>query len=224
MTQQASNTPGIRLGYESLILEAFQAREKKNSHWADPLIHLVPHDHLPSLAYHHQHSQYHLVLFWLENYFSHAARWMGVRELARLALDFLEQSQLSSEDADVSAARFVEFIRQKKQTHRSVAQLECLMRCGLACWKLSSAAWNPELSEWDRSNKDTLVSLIEHQHAAYVESEDEWSLSSLWTAVKGGGALQHSSAPDVLIFYRKNEFEIDCESMPRNEFWLLMSR
>lgn len=223
MAQQSSNVGATHLGFESLILEAFLSREKNSPHWADSLIHVVPHNQTQSLAYHHQHSQYHLVLFWLENYFSQAALWMGVRELARLALDFLEQSRLSCVNAEISALQFSEFIGKKRDTHQNVSQLETLMRCGVACWRLSSASWNPELAQLSRDKKESLSLLIEHQHAAYVESDQGWSLGDLWNSALSLKPVQQSSAPDVLLFYRKNEFEIDFEVWPQSEFSRMMS-
>jgi hypothetical protein len=223
MSQQSSNVGTTHLGFESLILEAFLSREKNSPHWADSLIHVVPHNQTQSLAYHHQHSQYHLVLFWLENYFSQAARWMGVRELARLALDFLEQSHLSCVNAELSATQFLEFIGKKKHTHQNVSQLESLMRCGFAYWNLSATPWNPELAEVARDKKETLSLLLENKHAAFVASDEGWSLGDLWTAALTGKPAQMSSPADVLLFFRKNEFQIDFEAWPQAEFNKIMS-
>ena len=146
--------------FEYLLFESFRARDAKNSHWADGLLHVVPHEQLPQVALHHQHAQYHQVLFWLENLFPQAAQWLGVRELARLALDFLENSPIHSEDPILHAQKLIEILSTKR-SHLHVAQLEALMRCGIAAWKVRSAKWRPDIATIPRERPFSFMTLVE---------------------------------------------------------------
>lgn len=211
MSEQRKYTQSAaHLAFEKLVFEAFHERDKNKPHWADGLLHVVSHDNVQKLACHHQHSQYHLVLFWLENLFPHAARWIGVRELARIALDFIEHSQLTSEDPVRSAHQFVDSL-QAKRSHQNVAQLESLMRCGLARWKIGSVAWRADLAQVPRKNSFAFMSLLEHQQAAYVESYGNWSIVELWKNILDPKSVQQDSAQDVIIFFRRDELIIEFE-------------
>ncbi len=204
------------LAFESKILDAFGERDRRNAHWADDLIHVVPHDHLQKLSYHHQHSQYHLVLFWLENLFPQAALWVGVRDLARLALDFIENSKIINDDPEKSALQFVDSLIPKR-AHQTVAQLECLMRCGLARWRLNSVAWRADLNALPRDKGFALLSLLEHQQAAYVESSGDWSITELWKSVSLGKTAESVGSKDVIMFFRRDDQTIDFEQWSPEE-------
>ena len=196
--------------FENLLFEAFRARDEKKTHWADGLLHLVSHEQVPSVALHHQHSQYHLVLFWLENLFPQAAHWLGVRELARLALDFIENSPTQQSNPIAHAEQLLSVLAGKR-AHLQVAKLEALMRCGLACWKLRSAQWRPDLSQLPRDKAFSLMTLIEHQQVAYVESLGEWSIFNLWQSAQSGQPSSSDGSKDVLLFFRKDELTLDFE-------------
>lgn len=213
--QESTSATAHHLAFEQLIFDAFRQRNEGSNHWADGLVHVVSHDQFPKIACHHQHSQYHIVLYWLENFFANAARWIGVRELARLALDFLENSKTTCRDAETAAFQFVESLSAKR-SHQSVAQLECLMRCGLAVWKLRSAPWREDLSRLSREKGFSLMTLVEHQQAAVVESTGDWSLGSLWSSTsvsRPSDAIEseHVSARDAIFFFRRDELNIDHE-------------
>jgi hypothetical protein len=206
----------LHLAFETKILDAFKERDLKHQHWADGLLHVVPHDHLQKLSYHHQHSQYHLVLYWLENFFPQAASWLGVRDLARLALDFIENTNLTNSDLEESANRFVESLTSKRM-HQNVAQLECLMRCGLATWKLGAVGWRRDLSELPREKDFAFITLLEHKQAAFVEATGDWSATELWKSVAEGKNLQLSGKKDVIVFFRKDDCSIDYEQWSQEE-------
>ncbi|NBW81477.1 alpha/beta hydrolase [bacterium] len=165
--QENAQGTGVHLAFEQLIFDAFRQRNEGKIHWSDGLLHVASHEQIPKIACHHQHSQYHVVLFWLENFFANAARWVGVRELARLALDFLENSKTTFRDAETAAYQFVDSLSAKRE-HQSVAQLECLMRCGLTVWKLRSAPWRQDLAQISKEKGFSVMTLVEHQQAAVV--------------------------------------------------------
>ena len=211
MSQPTGENQGqFHLAFENKIFDAFLERNQKNQHWVDGLIHVVPHDHLQNLSYHHQHSQYHLVLYWLENFFPQAAAWLGVRDLARLALDFIENTNLSNTGAEKSACLFIESLTSKRM-HQNVAQLECLMRCGMAVWKLRSSAWRADLANLPHQKDFAFITLLEHNQAAYVEATGNWSAAELWKSVSEGKSLELAGEKDVVMFYRSDEFSIDFE-------------
>jgi len=196
--------------FEYLLFESFRARDTKNSHWADGLLHVVPHEQVPQVALHHQHAQYHQVLFWLENLFPQAAQWLGVRELARLALDFLENNPFHSEEPLLHAQKLIEIL-SKKRSHLHVAQLEALMRCGIAVWKVRSGKWRPDIAMIPRERPFSFMALVEHNQAAYVESSGEWSIFNLWQSAQTGKAVEVQGDGDVLAIFRKDELSLEFE-------------
>ncbi|MFZ9519523.1 MAG: hypothetical protein ACO3A4_03505 [Silvanigrellaceae bacterium] len=201
------------LAFEQLIFEAFKQRNEGKNHWADGLIHVAAHEQISKIAYHHQHSQYHIVLYWLENFFANAARWIGVRELARLALDFLENSKTTCRDAESAALQFIDSLSGKRE-HPSVSQLECLMRCGMTVWRLRCAPFRHDLAQLSHDKGFSLMSLIEHKQAAVVESAGEWSLGSLWKSTCNQGSSQilevdAANKRDAVFFFRRDELNID---------------
>lgn len=199
-----------QFAFEQLILEAFRNRDHRKTHWAEGLHHIVPHDQYSHVALHHQHAQYHQVLFMLENLFPQAAQWLGVRELARLALDFLENNPIHTDNPLIHAEKLIEILSAKR-SHLHVAQLETLLRCGLACWKVRSAKWRSDLSLMPRERNFSLQSLIEHKQAAFIESTGDWSVFDLWTSACAGKASEVSGQADVLMIFRKDEFTLEYE-------------
>ena len=215
--QENAQGTGVHLAFEQLIFDAFRQRNEGKIHWSDGLLHVASHEQIPKIACHHQHSQYHVVLFWLENFFANAARWVGVRELARLALDFLENSKTTFRDAETAAYQFVDSLSAKRE-HQSVAQLECLMRCGLTVWKLRSAPWRQDLAQISKEKGFSVMTLVEHQQAAVVEATGDWSIGRLWKNTSGIrlDEVQEPEQPqvrDAVFFFRRDEFRID------NEIW-----
>lgn len=205
-----SDSRQCHFAFEQLLFESFRARDAKNSHWADGLLHVVPHELVPQVALHHQHSQYHQVLFWLENLFPQAAKWLGVRELARLALDFLENNPFHSEEPLHHAQKLIEIL-SRKRSHLHIAQLEALMRCGIAVWKVRSAKWRPDLAAIPRERPFSFMTLVEHNQAAYVESSGEWSIFNLWQSAQTGKAVEVQGDADVLVIFRKDELTLEFE-------------
>lgn len=212
----ADHDTQLHLAFESKIFDAFKERNKKNQHWADGLIHVLPHDHLQNLSYHHQHSQYHLVLYWLENFFPQAAAWLGVRDLARLALDFIENSDLTNKDQEKSALLFIESLSSKRM-HQNVARLECLMRCGMAVWKLGTSSWRSDLADLPHQKDFAFITLLEHNQAAYVESTGDWSAAELWKSVSEGKSPEIAGQKDVVMFFRRDEYTIEFEQWSPDE-------
>lgn len=196
--------------FEQIVFEAFRNRDCKKTQWADGLLHIVPHEHIPRLSLHHQHSQYHQVLFWLENLFPQAAQWLGVRELARLSLDFLENNPCPSDDPVGQAENFVELLSTKR-SHLHVSQLEALMRCGILCWKIRSAQWRSDLAMIPRERNFSLHTLIEHNQAGFFVSPGSWSVFDLWSSACTGKPLHTEGESDVLMIFRKNEYSLEFE-------------
>jgi hypothetical protein len=207
--------------FESLILEAFKARDLKKVQWAEGLHHVVPHEHIAHISLHHQHAQYHLILFWIENLFSNAARWLGVRELARLCLDYIENTPFPSDDAVAHAEHFVETVSHKNG-HLQVAQLEALMRCGLACWKVRSAAWRPDLAVIARDSSFSIKTLIEHGQMMCLESPGDWSVFDLWQSSESGRQDQTSQDKDVWVVSRSEEMKLVYEKWSTDKFQRLI--
>jgi hypothetical protein len=196
--------------FESLLIEAFINRDLKKSQWAEGLVHLVSHEQIPHVALHHQHDQYHQVLFCLENLFPQAAQWIGARELARLVLDFIENNPKPSEKFLTQAESLVEFLSTKR-SFLHVAQLESLLRCGMACWKIRSAKWRPDVVLNAKEKNFSFMTLIECNQAAFIESSGPWSIYDLWTSASSGKMIECTAERDVILFLRKDEFNLDFE-------------
>lgn len=199
-----------RFSFENLLMEAFRLRDERKSHWADGLLHLVPHEQVAHVGLHHQHAQYHQVLFWIENLFPQAGQWLGARELARLILDFLENHPVYFESPVVHAEKLIDLLSSKR-AHLHVAQLEALMRCGLACWNVRTAAWRADLGEIPRDRKFSFMTLIEHKQAAFVESPGPWSIFDLWDSAQSGKMREIGGEPDVFLVFRKDQHSLDFE-------------
>ncbi len=191
-------------------MESFRLRDERKSHWADGLLHLVPHEQVPHVGLHHQHAQYHQVLFWIENLFPQAGQWLGARELARLILDFLENHPGRFENPVAHAQKLIDVLSSKR-SHLHVAQLETLMRCGLACWNVRTAAWRADLAELPRGREFSFMTLLEHKQAAYVESSGEWSVFDLWQSAQTGKMQEIRGDADVLVVFRKDQYTLDFE-------------
>lgn len=199
-----------RFAFENLIFESLKARESKTSQWLEGLHHVVPHEHVAHVSLHHQHAQYHLILFWIENLFANAARWLGVRELARLSLDYIENSRFFTDDPISHAQNFIEVIGSKN-ANTQVAQLEALMRCGMACWRVRSAPWS---IDFDTSTRDSLHSFnkqVELGQIAFVQSPGPWSVYELWQASTFGKLDSFTDESDVWVVRRDDELTLSYE-------------
>lgn len=206
------NSQQQRFSFEQLLMEAFRLRDERTSHWADGLLHLVPPEQISHVALHHQHAQYHQVLFWIENLFPQAGQWLGARELARLILDFLENHPAHYENPIVHAEKLIELLSSKR-SHLHVAQLEALMRCGLACWQVRTASWRPDLMELPRDRNFSFMTLVEHKQAAFVESPGAWSLYDLWQSAQSGQLQEIAGEADVFVVYRKDQTTVEFERL-----------
>ena len=199
-----------QFAFENHILEAFKARDLKKAQWSEGLHHVVPHEHLSHISLHYQHAQYHLILFWIENLFTNAARWLGVRELARLSLDYIENNPFHTDDYIAHAEHFIEVISAKNKNIQ-VAQLESLMRCGLACWKVRSSAWKFESESTLKDSFQNIKKQIEMGQMAFVPSLGEWSVYELWQASTFGKLESSSGESDVWVVRRDNELTLSYE-------------
>lgn len=209
--------PSSNFVFESQILEAFKSREQKKSQWSEGLHHIVPHEHVSHISLHHQHAQYHLILFWIENLFTNAARWLGVRELARLSLDYLENSTFHTDNVVAHAEQFIEVI-SKKNSNIQVAQLEALMRCGLACWKVRSAPWISDQKQIVGDSAAQLKKRVELGQMAFVESLGEWSIYDLWQASVFGRSESVAAENDVWVVMREDELSLSYERWSMEQF------
>ncbi|MEY2987627.1 MAG: hypothetical protein RJB13_1148 [Pseudomonadota bacterium] len=208
--------------FENHILEAFKARDLKKLQWSEGLHHVVPHEYVSHISLHHQHAQYHLILFWIENLFSNAARWLGVRELARLSLDYIENSPFLTDNAIAHAEHFIEVIGSKNEIIQ-IAQLEALMRCGLACWKVRSAPWRTELDASMRGASQDIKKRIEFGQMAFVQSPGSWSVYELWQASAFGALDASTGESDVWVVRRDDELTLAYERWTPEQYQQLTS-
>jgi len=210
-----------RFSFENLLMESFRLRDERKSHWADGLLHLVPPEQIAHVGLHHQHAQYHQVLFWIENLFPQAGQWLGARELARLVLDFLENHPGCFESPIAHAEQLINILAAKR-SHLHVAQLETLMRCGLACWKVRTAPWRSDFGELIRERKFSFVTLLEHKQAAFVESPGAWSVFDLWQSAQSGKMQEIGGDADAFVVFRKDQLSLEFERVQMAELqqWL----
>lgn len=203
--------------FENHIFDAFKARDSKKPLWSEELHHIVPHEHVAHISLHHQHAQYHLILFWIENLFSHAARWLGVRELARLSLDYIEHTPSPSANPVLHAENFIEVI-SSKNSNLQVAQLEALMRCGLACWKIRSAPWKAELESSIQESSELIKRKIECGQMAFVVSPGPWSVYELWQASMFGKLESTTGEGDVWSVRRDDALTLSYERWTTEQY------
>jgi hypothetical protein len=100
-----------------------------------------------------------------------------------------------------------------KRSHVHVCQLEALLRCGLACWKVRAATCRTDLISLPRERQFLFKTLLEHKQAAFVESPGSWSVFDLWQSAQGGKTDDIGGQQDVFVVYRKDQCSLDFERL-----------